>query len=639
MTLQVAVLVSGEGTNLQALLKYQDLNLLPLKVVCVFSDQPECGGIQKAREYDIPVVSQTFQSGQVREEYDREVISLLQEYQPDLVLLLGYMRIVTQPFIQAFPEMLNLHPALPGAFPGSQALEMAYQAFQKGKVHQTGAMVHRVIEEIDAGEVIDSVTVPFLEGESFESISQRVKQAEKPLLLGALNKYIRQRETPQRTHSSTVVTSGKVRDRFDLGYNLICFFHSDRLSSFDRHICHIPGKGNLLNMINRWWMERTTHIVPNHLLYASGDYLVARKCEVIPLEFIVRAYITGSTSTSLWTHYRKGVRNYCGVDFPDGLQKNQRLSEPVLTPTTKGEVDELISYQEILNRSILTREELDLIYSKALELFRFGSQTVAEKGLILVDTKYEFGRLPNGQIVLIDEIHTCDSSRFWKADTYEILFNKGEEPQKLDKDSVRDYVKSVCDPYHEPIPEIPEEKKLSVLKCYQTFYQLLTGEELPRREPNGEIYTQVDNNSVLQDYFRDHHQNTVVILSGSEKDAKHINKLKAGLASSHLYCEDHVCSAHKKTRQLLTILEKYNSYQSQGRNVIYVTVAGRSNALSGVVACNTSFPVIACPPFGDKVDMTVNIHSTLQMPSNVPTMTILEPGNVALCCERMFNLH
>ena len=133
-------------------------------------------------------------------------------------------------------------------------------------------------------------------------------------------------------------------------------------------------------------MNQTKHIIDNHFLYSRGKYLVAKKCTTIPLEIIVRGYITGSTSTSLWTHYNNGVRNYCGIDFPDGLIKNQKLDEPVLTPTTKGETDELISYQEILNRNIVSEEELDYIYSKAIELFKFGADYVDNKVLILVDT-------------------------------------------------------------------------------------------------------------------------------------------------------------------------------------------------------------------------------------------------------------
>lgn len=649
--MNVVVMASGEGTNLQALIDYCKLELLPINLVCVFSNCPDAMCLKRANINNIPTECLEYnKKTQTRDDYDSLIVDIINKYSPDLVLMLGYMRIVTPTFIRSFPNILNLHPALPGELPGNNAIEAAYNKFQKGLIHETGVMVHRVIEEIDAGEVIDSVKVPIMTNDTYEELRTRVRNAEKPLLIGALMKYIMnskyEKSLPvpvsEQGQDSRII-SGKVRDRFDIGYGLLCFHHSDRLSSFDRHICHIKGKGTLLNMINEWWMNKTRHIIDNHFLYSRGKYLVAKKCTTIPLEIIVRGYITGSTSTSLWTHYNNGVRNYCGIDFPDGLIKNQKLDEPVLTPTTKGETDELISYQEILNRNIVSEEELDYIYSKARELFKFGSEYVDNKGLILVDTKYEFGRDSNGNIILIDEIHTCDSSRFWLQSTYNERFLKREEPEKLDKDAARDYVKSICDPYTvDTIPEIPEERKLKVLSCYQRLYKLLTDYEYQdcSNEGNGNeiIEMDINKNSTIDYYFRNYHSPLVVIFSGSPSDEWYIEKLRAAFLKQDIYSAEHVCSAHKKTAELLAILQHYNSFRKFNRKLIFITVAGRSNALSGVVACNTSYPVIASPPFSDKMDMTVNINSTIQMPSNVPTMTILEPSNIALSCKRIFEL-
>ena len=363
--------------------------------------------------------------------------------------------------------------------------------------------------------------------------------------------------------------------------------------------------------------------------------MICKKCSVIPLEIVVRGYITGSTSTSLWTHYNKGVRNYCGIEFPDGLNKNDRLSKPVITPTTKGEIDEPISREEILNRGIVTEEEIDFIFSKALELFRYGTEVVDKKGLILVDTKYEFGRTIDGEIILIDEIHTCDSSRFWLKESYK----PGVEPKKLDKDAARDYIKSVCDPYNDPIPEIPQVEKDKVFSCYKRLYELLIDgnyieiikETIDLRKVSN---LELQNNEVVKNYYQNHHENVAVILSGSPSDEWFIHKLRTELRNKNIVSLEHVCSAHKKTKQLLTILDGYNNSL---RNVIYITVAGRSNSLSGVVACNVNGVVIACPPLSDKDDLMVNINSTLQMPSNVPVMTILEPKNVAIACQRIFH--
>ena len=644
----IVVIASGEGTNLQALIDSIKLKLLPLQISAVVSNNMDSKALVRAEINNIPAHFVAFDKNtQTREDYDRELIKIISPYNPDMVLLLGYMRLVTPLLIKQYPNMLNIHPALPGQFPGSNPIEAAYQSFQKGLINESGVMVHRVIEEMDAGEVIDYITVPMISGESYEEFRLRIRRAEKPLLISSIMKYLQGLSSSDNVVVEPVeevvekdYISGKVRDRFELGYDLMCFHHSNRLSAFDRHICHVPGKGELLNMINEWWMNRTQHIIPNHFVHGYGDYLVAKKCEVIPLEFIVRAYITGSTNTSLWTHYNKGVRNYCGVDFPDGLVKNQKLAAPVLTPTTKGEVDELISYDEILNRKIVTREELDFIYGKARELFDFGTEYLQEKGLILVDTKYEFGRDVDGNIILIDEIHTCDSSRFWLASTYQDCMARGVEPNKLDKDAVRDYVKGICDPYNEPIPEIPEEKIREVQACYGGFYELISGEKysFTSNESVNQINTDVETNMVLKNYFQNVHRNVVVILSGSVRDEWFINKLRTHLKKKNILCLEHVSSAHKKTQEVLGILNNYNGMAKFGRRVIYVTVAGRSNALSGVVACNTHYPVIACPPFQDKQDLQVNINSTLQMPSDVPVMTILEPVNVAHCCQRIFNL-
>lgn len=643
---KIVVLASGDGTNLQCLIDTLSLKLLPIEIVAVLSNNIDSKALVRAEINNIPHHFVEYDKNtQTRETYDSYLIDVIKPYKPDIVLLLGYMRLVTPLFIDTFPHLLNIHPALPGQFPGYNPIEGAYQKFQKGLLNESGVMVHRVISEMDAGEVVDYINVPMIDKESYEDFRSRIRQAEKPLLLSSLMKYIQNMDQDETKSEETIspeldYISGKVRDRFDLGYNLICFHHSNRLSAFDRHICHVPGKGELLNCINRWWMNRTRHIIPNHHIYSSGDYLIAKKCEVIPLEIIVRAYITGSTNTSLWTHYNKGVRNYCGVDFPDGLKKNQKLNSPVITPTTKGEVDELISYSQILKSGVVNQNELDFIYNTALKLFQFGSDLVRDKGLILVDTKYEFGRDIDGNIILIDEIHTCDSSRFWMANTYEDCMARGAEPIKLDKDAVRDYVKGICNPYEEEIPEIPEEKVYQVQACYQKFYELISEEKyLPGSlVSENTINTDIENNELIKNYFQNIHQNIVVILSGSVRDEWFIDKLRKNLNKRNIFCLEHVSSAHKKTREVLEILENYNSQSLFNRRIIFVTVAGRSNALSGVVACNTKFPVIACPPFQDKQDMQVNINSTLQMPSDVPIMTILEPVNVAHCCERIFNL-
>ncbi len=422
---------------------------------------------------------------------------------------------------------------------------------------------------------------------------------------------------------------GKVRKVSDIGYGKLLLSASDRLSAFDRHICDIKGKGFVLNKSSEWWFRNTTQIVDNHFLYTKGEHMIVRKAEPIKLEFIVRGYMTGSTSTSIWPMYESGKRNMYGIDFRDGYRKNEKLDDVILTPTTKGDRDVPITESEIVEQMYLEEDEMEFIHDVCLELFEHGQMVAESKGLILVDTKYEFGFV-DGEIILIDELHTCDSSRYWKADTYEKRFESGQEPEKFDKDCVRDFVRSKCDPYKDDLPEIPSELVERVEKVYAGFYTLLYDEE-----PIPEIEEVDDEEEMVMDFLKRWNEEMVVIIAGSESDKEWCEKIEECLENQNIFSETHFCSAHKDTQRALELLE---DYEDQGRRLVYVTVAGMSNALSGVTACNVDAPVIACPPFKDKMDMMVNINSTLQMPSKVPVMTILSPGNVALAVTRMFNL-
>lgn len=631
--MDIIVLASGNGTNFQALIDARTSGILPINILGLITNNENAKCIKRARNSNI-LYKYINTSSDYNQNLITTILNLVTDLSTTVIVLAGWMKVVSPEFINSFPNIINIHPALPGKYPGTNSIRRAYNDFlNNNKLNRTGVMVHRVIEEIDAGEVLDSIEVPILTKDSYEDLELRVKIAEKPILISGLMRIILQLDSSLEEDIGRVILSGKVRDRFSLGYDLICFHITNRLSSFDRHICDVPGKGRLLNMTNKWWMDRTRHIIPNHLLYMENDHFIAKKCRVIPLEMVVRGYMTGSTNTSLWTHYNKGTRNYCGVDFRDGYTKNQKLDNPVITPTTKGEVDELISYDEILRRGVVTKEELDFMYQKAMELYKFGVETMKKRGLILVDTKYEFGYDIDGNIILIDEMHTCDSSRFWTIESYE----KGGEPRKLDKDSARNYVKTLCDPYTvDKIPEIPLSKKEEVFNCYRELYLSLVGDI--NNTINIQFNESSENNSdreqIIRNYFDNVHKNIVVILSGSDKDHKWVSKLRDNFENHNIYSAEYICSAHKKTKQLLKILEQYNNMEN--RNIIYITVAGRSNALSGVVACNTHYPVMACPPFSDKTDMFTNINSTLQMPSNVPVMTILEPVNVAISCQRIF---
>jgi phosphoribosylaminoimidazole-succinocarboxamide synthase len=270
---------------------------------------------------------------------------------------------------------------------------------------------------------------------------------------------------------------GKVRDTYDLGDKLI-LITTDRLSAFDKVLASVPFKGQVLNLTSAWWFEHTQHIIPNHVLVIPDpNVTIAKKCKVLPIEFVVRGYVTGTTSTSLWTQYKNGVRNYCGNPLPEGLKKNQKLDAPMLTPTTKDELhDKPVSPEEIFAEGLLTEAEWAEASSAALKLFQFGVETAAKHGLILVDTKYEMGKDADGNIILIDEIHTPDSSRYWLADSYADRFAQGLEPENIDKEFLRLWFIDNCDPYNDKVlPKAPDELIVKLSSRYIQLYEMITG--------------------------------------------------------------------------------------------------------------------------------------------------------------------
>ncbi len=270
---------------------------------------------------------------------------------------------------------------------------------------------------------------------------------------------------------------GKVRDTYDLGDKLI-LVTTDRQSAFDRVLAAVPFKGQVLNLTSAWWFEQTEAIIPNHVIVIPDpNVTIAKKCEVFPIEFVVRGYITGTTSTSLWTVYNSGVREYCGITFKDGLRKNERLPIPLLTPTTKDkDHDRPISPAEIISEGWMSAADWEEASAAALKLFAFGSKKAAEHGLILVDTKYEMGRDAEGRIVLVDEIHTPDSSRYWLSADYEARFAAGKEPDNIDKEFLRIWFKDHCDPYQDAeLPKAPDELIVTLASRYIQLYEMITG--------------------------------------------------------------------------------------------------------------------------------------------------------------------
>ena len=292
--------------------------------------------------------------------------------------------------------------------------------------------------------------------------------------------------------------TGKVRDIYTQKDRLI-LVTTDRHSSFDRIIAHIPWKGQVLNQISAFWFEQTKDIVPNHVLAVPDpNVTVGKKCTMVPVEAVVRGYLTGVTDTAIWTRYSAGKRDFGDVVLSDGMKKNQKLQHPVFDPTTKEDThDRSLTPEQMISEGFITSELFQEVKKTALAIFVRWQELAAKSGLILVDTKYEFGTDENGRLVLIDEIHTPDSSRFWQIDSYETRFAEGEEPQYFDKEFLRLWFKENCDPYKDAtLPEAPPELVEELSRRYIQMYEQITGKKfipgetpvIPRIERNLRLY-------------------------------------------------------------------------------------------------------------------------------------------------------
>jgi phosphoribosylaminoimidazole-succinocarboxamide synthase len=270
---------------------------------------------------------------------------------------------------------------------------------------------------------------------------------------------------------------GKVRDTFDLGDRLV-LVTTDRQSAFDRVLASVPFKGQVLNQVSAFWFEETRDLFPNHVLSVPDpNVTIGRRGRVVPVEFVVRAYLTGSTSTSIWRNYEAGMRTYCGHTLPDGLRKNDALARPIVTPTTKNDAhDELTSGEELIENGVLDRATWDRLEAGALALFARGQEVAARNGLVLVDTKYEFAWDADGALMVVDEMHTPDSSRYWIADTLDARRAAGQEPDSIDKEFLRLWFVEHCDPYRDPVlPTAPAELVVELSARYMELYERITG--------------------------------------------------------------------------------------------------------------------------------------------------------------------
>ncbi len=296
---------------------------------------------------------------------------------------------------------------------------------------------------------------------------------------------------------------GKVRDNYILSDKRI-MITTDRISAFDVVLTTLPFKGQVLNQMSQFWFEKTRNIVPNAVMdIPDPNVTVAKNCKPIMVEFVVRGYITGVTTTSIWHNYEKGVREFCGHKLPEGLKKDQKLPRPLLTPSTKAEKglhDESVSRAQVIEKGLMTAEEFDKVAEISMKVFELGQKVAARQGIILVDTKYEFGYDEKGEITLIDEVHTPDSSRFWFADTYEELFRAGKEQRKIDKEYVRKWLSDRGFMGEGPVPEIPDEIRVEAARRYIEAYELITGQEF--KAVAGNPTARIRENLIKHGYLR-----------------------------------------------------------------------------------------------------------------------------------------
>ncbi len=292
---------------------------------------------------------------------------------------------------------------------------------------------------------------------------------------------------------------GKVRDMYLLPNKRI-LITTDRQSAFDHVLGAIPLKGQVLNRIAHYWFDKTADIAPNQVLAVPHpNVTVAEELHMFPVEVVVRRYMTGSSDTAIWTHYNNGVRQYCGIDLPEGMVKNQPFDEAIITPTTKDdEHDELISPQQIVERGLVARDTWEEIEHIALALFARGTELAAAQGLILVDTKYEMGRNSEGQIAIADEIHTPDSSRYWIEGTYDERHARGDEPESLDKEFLRLWLrdKGISDDH---IPALDEQIRIEVAERYIDLLERVTGQSFATELDETPVLERIEAN--IESYF------------------------------------------------------------------------------------------------------------------------------------------
>jgi len=416
---------------------------------------------------------------------------------------------------------------------------------------------------------------------------------------------------------------GKVRDSFRIEDDARLLVATDRLSAFDRVLdTAIPGKGEVLTALAAYWFDRTQHIVDNHMIRRVGrQAMLCREATPVRVEMIVRAYLTGSA----WRAYEAGRRSISGVTLPDGLTRNARLEHPIVTPTTKDIHDTEITADAIVENGLADATTYERMAEVSLELFSFATDELAQRGILLVDTKYEFG-LINGTLVLIDEIHTPDSSRFWGSDTY------ASDPlsvESLDKEFVRAWLLERRAAGDDPTA-LPQEIIAETTARYRDICERITGTPLP--PVSQDAARELTSDLVQEGWMKD---GLITLVMGSPRDREHADKIAGHLAPYGIAVHQRIASAHKTPAAVAELTRQLNAATEPSA---VIAIAGLSNGLGGALAANLAVPVFSCPPFADRTDLELNIHSSLMMPSRVPAATVVRPDNAAHAALRSLNL-
>ena len=565
-------------------------------------------------------------------EFYNDIYENIKDLNIDIIVLAGWMQIVTPDFINEMNilnvKIVNLHPSLQYQLIGRDIYDKIWNMYQEGMIKTTGAMVHYVTPVVDRGTVICEKIIKLEDYDTKEEYIEAMygwDGIEKRCLLDAIVKLATESVNPinkvrniepenyMKDLRLVLEHRGKVRDIYGSSQypNLLFIKTSDRISANDIVIAYLQQKGFYLNQINAFWQKLFN--IGQLVNVGNVGLMVVKRLRPIPLEIIIRRRLFGS----LWKDYRdKGLREINGYKLTDGMNEGDLFTEPIITPTTKGKKDRPITFKEILEWGIVNKRELDTICEMSLDLFKRGEQYMQHIGVEMIDTKFEVGfDTTNGNISFIDEIFTPDSSRFivngvrmdkdilrkWATENYDLIMSHKEEP-----DGCRNV-------------ELPYEVSERLIANYRDFYaKLLMGGSMGMSG----TYDVLERN--------------VVIIAGSKSDWEWVGKIKAELAARNIISWVYYSSAHKNTDEVMGILKYWEQLCSYKKvKVVFVTVAGMSNALSGVVASNVHSPVIACPPLTDKDDFQININSTLQMPSGVSCAVILRPDNVAAFCNKI----